>query len=165
MDSPRTSKPQSRAAVSLKPLLRRFPGALQWARRHNPQSVRVRPSEVFGRDKLATSATLGGAVFLERVVGLDEPRLDEAASGLAGRILGTTVSEFDPRTVMVLNIALGSGHLPLDQFYAPWVAALEDGLRGKPQYVFRLPAHWSVERLVESVLERMGSQLGVAGVA
>ena len=149
----------TRAALRLKPVLRKMPGLLQWARRNNPQSVRLLPSDVFGRDKLAASADLAGVAFLERVVGLTEPQLDEAPGGLAGRIVGTTLSEFDQRTMMVCNIALGSGHLGLDHFYAPWVRLQESALRGKPQYVFRIPAHWPVERLVESVLDRLGARM------
>jgi hypothetical protein len=153
----------TRAAVALKPVLRRFPGLLQWARRHNPQSVRVAPSQVFGRDKLAASGRIGGAVFLERVNGLSAPRLDEADGGLVGRAFGTTLSEFEPRCTTVCNVALGSGHLRPDEFYEPWVRTLEEGLRDVPQYVLRLPADVPAGQVIDAVLDLLGERLAVGG--
>jgi hypothetical protein len=155
----------TRAAVAIKPMLRRFPTLLQWARRNNPQSVRVPPSQVFGRDKLAASGRIGGAVFLERVTGLSAPRLDDADGGLVGRAFGTTLSEFDPRCTMVCNVALGSGHLGPDEFYGPWVRTLEEGLEDRPQYVLRLPADCPVEHVVDAVLDLLGERLAVGGAA
>jgi hypothetical protein len=153
----------TRAAEVLKPALRRFPGLLQWARRNNPQSVRVPPSQVFGRDKLAARGRIGGAVFLERVAGLSAPRLEEADGGLVGHAFGTTLSEFDPRCTMVCNVALGSGHLRPEQFYEPWIRLLEEGLRDVPQYVLRLPADVAAGQVVDAVLELLGERLTVGG--
>jgi hypothetical protein len=153
----------TRAAVALKPVLRRFPGLLQWARRHNPQSVRMPPSQVFGRDKVAARGRIGGAVFLERVNGLSAPRLEEVVGGLAGRAFGTTLSEFDPRCTMACNVALGSGHLRPDEFYEPWVRILEEGLGDAPQYVLRLPADVAAGRVVDAVLDLLGQRLAVGG--
>ena len=153
----------TRAAVALKPMLRRFPGLLQWARRHNPQSVRVAPSEVFGSDKLAAGGRIGGAVFLERVTGLSAPRLEEADGGLVGRAFGTTLSEFDPRCTMACNVALGSGHLRPEEFYERWVECLGEGLRDAPQYVLRLPADVAAGEVIDAVLELLGERLTVGG--
>jgi hypothetical protein len=153
----------TRAAVMVKPVLRRFPGLLQWARKHNPQSVRVAPSQVFGRDKLASGGRIGGVVFLERVTGLSAPQLEEADGGLVGRAFGTTLSEFDPRCTMACNVALGSGHLRPEEFYERWVGCLGEGLRDAPQYVLRLPADVAAGRVVDAVLELLGERLAVGG--
>ena len=128
----------TRAMTLLKPLLRKFPTLLQFARAHNPQSVRLQPSSVFGDARLCSDAKLGVAVWLERVRGLEEPEIRET-KGLGSRIMGSTLLEYDPWCVRLTNVAIGLGLLNAQDVYGVWLEVLERGLASCKQYVLDLP--------------------------
>lgn len=136
---------------ALKPALRRVPGALRFARRHNPQSTRVHPSRVFGLDRLARSAALQRVIWLERVPGIAKFQLSPTDDSIVDRIFGSTLSEFDPRCVFVSNVATGLGLLGFDRFYGAWRRTLVSGLRGCGKEILYLPADMPVPAVAEIV--------------
>lgn len=153
----------TKAAIMIKPLLRPFPSLLQLARRHNPQSVRIKPSAVFGMDKLKVKARLRAVLFLEREAGISRVSLEHADSGLAGRILGTTLNEFNPRCVKVCNIAMGAGFLSARHFFGAWLDILDQALSGVEQLVVRVPSSMKVEQMSEAVTLLLDDKLRLSG--
>lgn len=141
----------SRITPLAKRILRRFPAALDFARRHNPQSTRVRPSQIFGSDKIAEQAKLNAVVWLDRIVGLSETLLIPAHRSLASRVMGSTMVELDPRCLRVLNVALGCGIIDARSFYAPWLEVLSQGLKVHRRFELRLPADLHVSRVPDAV--------------
>lgn len=51
---------------TVKKILRYMPGALSFARKHNPQSNKISPYEIFGKDKIAKKANIKQIIWLER---------------------------------------------------------------------------------------------------
>ncbi len=152
----------TRVGRRVKPALRAIPGALRWARRHNPQSVRVPPSRVFGTDAIGARGQVAAAVWLERVPGLAAPRLVDAPS-LRAQVLGATLNEFDPRCVRATHIAMGLGILGDDDLYPGWTAILGEGLAGVAHRALHLPADLPVDDLpaaVEASGALSGGRLG-----
>jgi len=128
------------AARSLKPLLRRVPALLELARKHNPQSTRVSPTEVFGANAVAEQGRLRTVIWLERLAGAAAPVLDTAADGVGSRILGSTMNEFDPRCVRLTNVAMGVGIVSAEEVYERWVEILRGGLERADKHLLYIPA-------------------------
>jgi hypothetical protein len=150
-------------ARRVKPLLRPFPGVLQFARRHNPRVRWVAPSEVFGIGQLASQAAVESVVWLDRVAGIPEPMLVPADESLASRIAGSTLNEIDPWCVRVMNIAFGLGLLDFSEVYAAWQRVVQNALRGVRAWMLYVPQEFPLPKLsqaVPDVLRRENVLLG-----
>jgi len=148
------------AALAVKPILRSFPGLLQFARRRNPQSARVKPSAVFGKNSLSPNAQLHTVVWIDRVSGISEPVLMPGGKSLPSRIFGSTLREQDPWCVNLTHIACGLGIISARDVYPVWMDVLEQSLRHVEGWVLYIPADLpvqdvfsSVQNILESVLE------------
>jgi hypothetical protein len=138
-------------ARRVKPLLRPFPGALQFARRHNPRVRWVPPSEVFGIGRLASRATVESVVWLDRVAGIAEPVLTPADASLASRIVGSTLNEIDPWCVRVANVAFGLGLLDFGEVYDAWQRVVQGALRNARVWMLYVPESLPLPELPEVV--------------
>lgn len=153
----------TRAGLAVKPVLRYFPGLLDLARRHNPQSRRIPPSAVFGRDKLAKCGHLRAAIWIDRVSGLESPRLRQDDGSLVSRVMGSTMNEYDPRCIKLTNIAMGMGLVKAREFYDAWSQVLGEALRGCRRLLLSCPANSSDRQMadaVEQALREGGITLG-----
>lgn len=142
----------TKAALLVKPVLRPFPALLQFARRHNPQSVRVNPSDVFGMDRLARQAKLQAAFFLERNAGISELAFEDAEDKLASRIFGTTLNELNQQCVKLCNIGIGAGCISSGAFYGAWLSILDHAMEKITRRVVRIPAAMDVESMSEAIM-------------
>lgn len=152
----------SRLAIRLKPVLRMVPGVLQFARTHNPQSVQILPSEVFGPEKLAANAAARAVVWLERLKGLTEVEICPGKHTLPARIMGSTLNEIDQRCIRTTNVAMGVGIVKLDDFYDSWSRVLSQALSDVPQYVVYLPESMPIQDMPDAVwqaLEAVGVRI------
>lgn len=139
-------------AIRMKPLLRPFPRLLQLARKHNPQCTTVSPDEVFGLKSIAQKGRPEMVIWLDRLKGLGEPRLCEAYGGMATRIVGSTISEWDPWCVQVQNVAMGLGILNMNGFYCAWFRTVADGIANARQALLYLPADLPVGEVPQAVV-------------
>lgn len=135
----------TKAAIGVKPLLRPFPNLLQFSREHNPQSVRINPSVVFGKDNLARSAKLKTSIWLDRVEGLTEAKFIAEEENMASRMMGSTLREQNPRCVLTTNIAMGLGIVDNDYFYNAWIKCLNNALDKGTAHSLYLPADLPVD--------------------
>lgn len=143
------------AAIKVKPVLRRIPALLAFARKYNPQSVRLLPSEVFGQDAISDGGNLRAAIWLERMAGINEPVLTREGNTLVSRIIGSTINEFDPHCVRLTNTAMGLGMLHLDEYWSEWRRILENALVDKPQLVLNLPVEMPVSQVPSAVRQAL----------
>jgi hypothetical protein len=147
----------SQMARLFKPMLRLSPTLLQYARRKNPQSVRVKPSEVFGKQSLAVSAPLEAVVWLDRVSELSESQMVTADRSLASRLIGSTLHELDSWCHNVINVACGVGLLASDQIIPKWQQIVESGLADSAKRILYIPSDVPIDEvsnLVVAQLER-----------
>jgi len=145
----------TRAGIALKPVLRRFPSLLQFARRHNPQSVRVNPSAVFSAQRLRAGAAVRASIWLERRNDIAQPELREANGSVPARVFGSTMNEFDWWCVRLTNVAMGLGIQSLDTYVGGWREVLDRALGSRPQYVLNLPASLPVEEVPDAVRQAL----------
>lgn len=153
----------TKMGVAIKPALRYFPAALQAARRHNPQSRRVRPSAVFGQEKLARHGRLRAAIWIDRVPGLESLRLRSDDGTLASRLMGSTLNEYDARCIKLSNIAMGLGLIRARDFYDAWLRILDQGLMDCRRLLLDCPAKSSLTEMagaVELALTESGISAG-----
>ncbi len=102
----------------VKPALRMAPGLLALARRHNPQSRRVSPFDIFGKSNIGTHATAKRAVWLERAIGeVAEPMNRMSPEKMASMSASVTLMEVAGPRLPAMCALLGSGLLDCDDFF------------------------------------------------
>lgn len=133
------------AALMLKPILRKYPQLLDLARRYNPKFIYLNPSEVFGEEKMASTAKLETVVWLDRVAGISEPILKPTDNLLASRIVSSTLKEQDPWVVEATNVACGLGILNFRHIYPDWLDIVEKAIADVKGWILYLPTEIAVE--------------------
>jgi hypothetical protein len=151
-------------ARPVKDLLRPFPNALQFARAHNPQSVRILPSGVFGMAALSRRSKVRGIVWLERSKDKGGPETHPADPDLNSRILGSTISEYDAWCVSVTNIALGEGIVRFEDYYGGWNRILAEVLTRVEKRVVSIPEDAPIELLPQMVCEAIPQMIARPGL-
>jgi len=96
----------SKMIPTAKAVLRHFPFLLSWARRHNPQSKRVSPYEIFGEDKIATSGKIKKFTWLERIDIEQTKTVEIDPYKLASKSLIITIHELFDNRLQEFLIAL-----------------------------------------------------------
>lgn len=94
MTSGHLSNTLSMAIPIIKKCLRPIPGLLTFARKFNPQSIRVNPKEIFKEEQISNGATLvRQVVWLERTVGSTVERHECSTQSIASRTAAVSLSE------------------------------------------------------------------------
>lgn len=145
----------SRVARLLKPLLRLTPSLLQFARRTNPQSVRIKPSEVFGFDSIGYRAALHDVVWLDRVSGIAAPEMMEVDSSLTSRLIGSTLFELDSWCQEVIHVACGLGVLSYDQIFPQWQNIVESALAHAKMRTLYVPSHTPIQDVSDLIIREL----------
>lgn len=87
---------------SVKRILRFFPSVLSFMRKHNPQSIKVSPIEIFGKDVISEKSKIKQVMWIERVKG-ENNFLNIDVNDLASKAVAVTVNEiFNENTEAVL---------------------------------------------------------------
>jgi hypothetical protein len=141
----------SKLALLIKPALRRTPRLLRLARAYNPQSVRILPSDVFGKESLSSRARITKAVWLERVVGRQSIEQVDVGRTLPSRIIGSTMNEFDGRCVRGTNAATGIGLLSSETVYRQWQDTVSTGLARVTHSCIQIPAAMHIADVPDAV--------------
>lgn len=150
----------SRLGKTIKPWLRRAPGLLQWARRHNPQSSRVMPSRVFGVESLSATAELEAVVWLDRIPGLAAPEFCPLErNDLASRIFGSTMREQDPWCLNATLVACGLGLMSADDIFARWLGVLDQALQAASHWKLLIPQDTPIDQVASVVESNLRSAL------
>lgn len=147
----------TRLVPLVKPALRRIPSALAWARRHNPQSVRIPPSQVFGESAIASEASVGAVVWLDRDAAITEPVIQPADETFFSRLAGSSMSEFDRRCVGLTPMMAGLGIVSFSATLGAWMQILEQSLHDADRWMIKLPSAMPVNEVPEAVKALLGS--------
>jgi len=140
----------------VKPILRNWSDSLlEFARRHNPQSVKIKPSEVFGPDSITKEAELVQVVWLDRDEKCSEPTIIEPNNGaLLSQMFAGTLLEFDPHCLRLSLIAMRHGIIQAGNVFGKWLDLLAQMLSIVPQKAkLSLPIDLPIERIGSIVAE------------
>jgi hypothetical protein len=147
-------------AIRVKPMLRKVPKLLEYARQHNPQSVRVPPTEVFGEDAISDGASVRAVVWLDRDSTISKPSIEKHDGLIASRTIGSTLSEFDRRCVSATPILCGLGITNYQEIYPRWSEIVQGAFKECNQWIVSLPKALPVAE-VPCALKQLLVEVGV----
>lgn len=136
----------------IKKLVRPFPKVLQYLRKYNPHSKRIRPETIFGVNKLSKKARIENIIWIERVNNSEEVIQESIPySEMISKIVGSTINEFDDRCLKMTNIAFGNGVIDSYMLYSEMQNIVKDSIENTNTKIVYIPSSVSIEKVPEII--------------
>lgn len=135
---------------SVKKILRKIPFLLSYARKHNPQSKKVSPYEIFGQDKIEKEA------FLKRVIWLDRSSdeiVHEKMDDIADKATAVTINEIFTNRINVILIMCGFDILNYDEIFIRWNEIYKNAFKNLKQEILNVPREENVAKVAEELIK------------
>ena len=142
----------SKMIPGVKAFLRKFPGVLAWARRHNPQSKRVSPYDIFGGDVIATGGKLEAVTWLERIHIPRTKKVDADTYALASKSLIITIHELFEGRIQEFMIALCAGDFDYKPLFDDSIKFIEMAMKKSKTCQLFIPANYPIESVASDVV-------------
>lgn len=148
----------SKVYSKVRPVLRNLPQFYYHARKINPQSTKIPPSEVFNENSTTESAEVDSVVWLNRVTGLNKPELKKSDKDMSSKILGSTAAEFDPHCLELSNVAMGLGIIDSELVYSQWYNVISEFLSSAEIYELCLPSSMTGSKTVDATIDLLSAE-------
>jgi len=142
---------------SIKKMLRIMPGLLAFARKHNPHSMRIKPSEVFFEEQLSKGAIVSQVTWLERLpaIGMVKTLKNEQ---IVSKITAVTILEVFGERINAINIMCGSGIFNFSDLYVKMHNVISKSLEGITSTQLTIPTEVPIENVGDKVIEYLEGQ-------
>lgn len=140
----------------IKPFIGKYPKLMNYLRLHDPQSIKIPPSKVFGKDKVLGEGNykLEGIFWLNKDSQAKVIRKKQIFQ-ISSRIFGSTLNEFDLRCLKMLNIALGAGLIKETDTFLAWHKILNKGLEKVPKFLIDIPIGVKIEDIGKEIFDKI----------
>ncbi len=157
------SKSIGKMTTLVHPFVTKYPRVAGVTRRWSPEHIMVTPQEAFPGMRMATSAPLTLAIFVERYDG-DVALLEERSSSwMASRALGNFHAELASHSRDLLTALATSGVMPIERFFAEKSEILNKALFEKPNFLLRVPGKFSADHASDVIVEHVFHALELVG--
>lgn len=147
------SKLVSKFIPLIKSILRKIPGLLAFARRHNPQSKRVSPYEIFGEDKIAITGKIKKFTWLERIY-VSKTRTEKITlNQISARALLITIHELYDGRLQEFFIGLCAGLFDFEIVFNDSVKFITKTLKDVEVNQLFIPVDYPIENVASDVVE------------
>lgn len=136
---------------TIKKVLRVIPGVLAYARKHNPHSMRVNPSEIFSRDQLSRGAKIDRVTWLERMPD-NRGVVSLTNKEIVSKIVSVTILEVMSDTINAINIMCGCSMLQFEDFYFRMYDIISKALYGINSTQLTIPTSIPIETVGGEVM-------------
>ena len=152
------SKLLSKAIPTAKRIMRFVPRLLAFARKHNPQSMRVSPRRIFNQEQLSSGGELKKIIWLERVKGAQVKYSEKSASELTSKTVSVTTMEvFSDRITGVLALC-GAGIFDYSEIYLKMHQLIDQVYKTKRCFELDIPTSVSIDMIGNIVLEYIAKE-------
>lgn len=119
---------------TIKKILRCIPGLLAYARKHNPQSIKVSPVEIFGQDVIGEKTNIKQIMWLERNKG-ENGYNDIDVNELASKAVSVTLNEIFGDNIQTILIMSGFNQInftdTFERMFDIYKKAFANAINGK----------------------------------
>ena len=138
---------------AIKSILRHFPFVMAWARRHNPQSKRVSPYEIFGSESIEIKAKLRGFTWLERTK-IDKTKTVSIDSyNLSARALMITLHELYDTRLQEFVIAMCSDNFDFKYVFDDSIDFINHIVKNSTINQLFIPQDYHIENVAQDVVD------------
>ncbi|MGN1310297.1 MAG: hypothetical protein ACI4VP_01055 [Clostridia bacterium] len=101
---------------TVKKILRYIPGFLSFARRHNPQSIKVSPVEIFKKEKIDRESNIEQIMWIERNIGKKNFEIVDS-NKLISKAISVTMNELFTDNITAILIMCGIGMISYNDVF------------------------------------------------
>jgi hypothetical protein len=149
------NKIMSKTIPVVKRLMRTMPGVLAFARKHNPQSMRISPSKIFNKEQLSHGGKLKKIVWLERVIENQISYTEKSAEAIASKTVSVSMMEiFSDRISFVLALC-GVGVFDYKKIHIKMYDLITTAYGNNECYELDIPTSIPIEEVGTIVLKQV----------
>lgn len=153
------SKIMSKAIPVAKNVLRIFPGLLAFVRKHNPQSLRVDPKDIFDTDSLSSGGHLKKVVWLERIVSNDVQYYYQGKEVIVSKTVSVSIMElFSERLQSVLALC-GSDIFNYEDIFIRMHEIVNSAYNQCKCYELDIPTTIKIDEIGDIVIDSIAVEL------
>lgn len=138
---------------TIKSILRHFPFVMAWARRHNPQSKRISPYEIFGEKYIETNAEVNAFTWLERIEIKKTKTVKIDSYKLASRALMITIHELFDTRLQEFVIALCADNFDFNYVFDDSLKFIKKTLDDITINQLFIPQDYHIENVAQDVVD------------
>ena len=138
----------------VKRFLRLFPGFLSFARKHNPQSIKVSPVKIFGKESIENKSTIRQIIWLER--GNKNNEFSEINNeNLISKAVSVTLNEIFNEDMTSILIMCGLGIVDYNEIFINMYKIYEKAFSGTIINKLTVSTSKSVEDVADNVIKNI----------
>ena len=138
----------------VKRFLRFFPGLLAFARKHNPQSIKVSPIKIFGNDCIENKSVIKQIMWLER--GKQSNEFSNISNEkLVSKSVSVTLNEIFNENMNTILIMCGLGIINYNEIFINMHKIYDKAFYGKIINKLIISTEKSVEDVVDNVIKNI----------
>lgn len=139
---------------TVKNFLRKFPAVLAFARKHNPQSIKVSPVDIFGKEAIQSKSDLKQIIWLER--GEGENIFNNLESkDIAQKATSVTLNEILTDNMSAILVMCGFGIISFNEFFVRMYEIYESAFNDKITNKLRVSKKDKVEVVADEVMKNI----------
>lgn len=148
----------SKMIPTVKRVLRHTPGLLAFARKHNPQSTRVSPRDIFKNEQLSTGGVLKKIVWLERTVDGNIISFSEKnVETIVSKTISVSIIEIFADRLPCVFALCGAGIFDYKNIYLKMYNIIESAYKNNLCYELDIPTSVSIEQVGDLVLKNISN--------
>ena len=145
-----------RIIPSLKKALRSYPKLLAYLRKHNVQSMRISPMEIFEKEQISTGGEIIKIVWLERIQEDKTKYMKMDAKNIVSKTISVTMMELFAGKLNYLYALYGAGIFDFEEIHIKMYNLIYDSFNASSCYELDIPNEVSINEVGEIVYNYVG---------
>ncbi|PBB06453.1 hypothetical protein [Salimicrobium humidisoli] len=140
-----------------KKIMRPIPGLLAFARKHNPQSMRVSPLELFDNKEISNGGELKKVIWLERIVGNEVNYYEKEIESLVSKVVSVSILELFAGRINCVYALNGAGIFDYQKTHIKMYDLITSSFKRTENFELDIPTSISIDDVGEIVLKHIVS--------
>lgn len=147
----------SKTIPTVKKVMRPIPGLLAFARKHNPQSMRVSPMKIFNENELSDGGKIERVVWLERIIGENVTNNKATIDLIASKTVSVSMMELFADRMNCIFALCGAGILDYKQTQVKMYNLIVLAYENTSCYELDIPTSVPIEKVGNVVLKNIST--------
>lgn len=151
----KVNKLMSKIIPVAKRTMRLIPGLLAFARKHNPQSMRISPNAIFAKEQLSCGGQLKKVVWLERIVDKKVSYSEKNIEYIASKTVSVSMMELFSDRISCVFALCGTGIFDYQNIYIKMYNLILSVYKNKVCYELDIPTFIPIDEVGNVVLKHI----------
>ena len=149
------NKFMSKTIPIVKKIMRPIPGLLAFARKHNPQSMRISPMQIFRKEQLSVGGILNKVVWLDRITEGQIRFGEKSVEVLASKTTSVSMMELFADRLNCLFALCGSGIFDYRKIFFKMYELIYQAYKSTSCFELEIPKSISIDKIGSIVLKHI----------